>query len=136
MDYYQLSAAAFADTIHVGRSSISHILSGRNKPSLEFVLKIIDAFPEVELYWLLSGKGHFHKSAIALQTKKEDLPPTPKNVAPIPEEKKADLFATIPTQFTENPIVDEKMRTTENNRSIDRIVVFYQDGSFESYTQR
>ena len=41
------------------RFSISHILSGRNKPSLDFVLKIIKEFPEVELYWLLNGKGNF-----------------------------------------------------------------------------
>src|SRR5680860_1110851 len=62
-NYYDLSAAAFADAINVGRSSISHILSGRNKPSLDFVLKIVQTYPEVELYWLLNGKGDFPKSA-------------------------------------------------------------------------
>ena len=41
MDYYQLSAASFADKINVQRSSISHLLSGRNKPSLDFVLKVL-----------------------------------------------------------------------------------------------
>ena len=61
MDYYQLSAAAFADKINVQRSSISHLLSGRNKPSLDFVLKLLDEFKEVELYWLLNGKGNFPK---------------------------------------------------------------------------
>ena len=40
MDFHQLSAALLADKIEVQRSSISHLLSGRNKPSLEFVLKI------------------------------------------------------------------------------------------------
>ncbi|WP_174760413.1 helix-turn-helix transcriptional regulator [Antarcticibacterium flavum] len=59
MEYYDLSAAAFADAIDVGRSSISHIISGRNKPSLDFVLKIVQTYPEVELYWLLNGKGSF-----------------------------------------------------------------------------
>ncbi len=59
MDYYGESASSFAEKIGVQRSSISHILSGRNKPSLEFVLKILSAFPEVELYWLLNGKGEF-----------------------------------------------------------------------------
>lgn len=57
--YYNLSASAFADHIGVQRSSISHILSGRNKPSLDFVLKVTKRFPEVELYWLLNGKGTF-----------------------------------------------------------------------------
>jgi len=61
MDYYEISAALLAEKIEVQRSSISHILSGRNKPSLEFVLKILKAFPEVELYWLLNGVGNFPK---------------------------------------------------------------------------
>ncbi len=54
LNYYEISAAQLADKVEVQRSSISHILSGRNKPSLEFVLKILKAFPEVELYWLLN----------------------------------------------------------------------------------
>ena len=69
MEYYQLSASAFADRIQVQRSSISHLLSGRNKPSLDFVLRVIKEFEEVELYWLLNGKGTFpaevHTSTIS-----------------------------------------------------------------------
>ena len=59
IDYYQLSAATLADKIDVQRSSISHLLSGRNKPSLDFVLKLIKQFPEINLYWLLNGLGNF-----------------------------------------------------------------------------
>ena len=62
LEFYELSAAGFADKIEVGRSSISHILSGRNKPSLDFVMKVVKSFPEVELYWLLNGKGSFPAS--------------------------------------------------------------------------
>ena len=57
--YYDLSASAFADSIKVQRSSISHLLSGRNKPSLEFVMRVVRTYPEVNLYWLLNGKGEF-----------------------------------------------------------------------------
>ena len=59
IDYYGESASSFAEKIGVQRSSISHILSRRNKPSLDFVLKVLSSFPEVELYWLMNGKGHF-----------------------------------------------------------------------------
>ena len=52
----QLSSSAFADTIGVQRSSISHVLSGRNKPSLEFILKTVRAFPAYSTDWLLFGK--------------------------------------------------------------------------------
>jgi transcriptional regulator with XRE-family HTH domain len=51
----ELSAAAFADIIGVQRSSISHILSERNKPSLDFILKILHAYPSVSSEWLLKG---------------------------------------------------------------------------------
>lgn len=57
--HYDLSAAALADAIGVQRSSISHLLSGRNRPSLDFVLKVVDRFPEVNLNWLLGGAGRF-----------------------------------------------------------------------------
>lgn len=67
LSHYELNASAFADTIGVQRSSISHLLSGRNKPSLDFVLKVVREFPEVNLYWLLNGKGNFPES--------ETLPP-------------------------------------------------------------
>ncbi|NNF73631.1 MAG: helix-turn-helix transcriptional regulator, partial [Flavobacteriaceae bacterium] len=48
MDYHGLSASAFAERIGVQRSSISHILSGRNKPSLDFVMKVLDEFSDVD----------------------------------------------------------------------------------------
>lgn len=61
--HYDLNASAFADAIGVQRSSISHLLSGRNRPSLDFVLKVVERFPEVNLYWLLNGKGAFPPAA-------------------------------------------------------------------------
>ena len=57
LEEQQLSSSAFADTIGVQRSSISHVLSGRNKPSLEFILKTVRAFPAYSSDWLLFGKS-------------------------------------------------------------------------------
>ena len=57
MEREQLSPSKFADAIGVQRSNISHILSGRNKPSLELVNKILDRFQEINADWLLLGKG-------------------------------------------------------------------------------
>lgn len=53
----RLTSSAFADKLGVPRSRISHILSGRNNPSLELVVRILDAFPEVRTDWLVRGKG-------------------------------------------------------------------------------
>ena len=59
LGHHGLNATGFADAIGVPRSSISHILGGRNKPSLDFVMKLVQRFPEVNLYWLLNGKGEY-----------------------------------------------------------------------------
>lgn len=119
MEFYDLSAASFADKIDVGRSSISHLLSGRNKPSLDFVMKIIAAFPEVELYWLLNGKGDFPKRSSA-QTREEKAPERPQIVqdlfSPASTPEKPDLSGSVP------------------GKEIHKIVVLYTDGTFEAYT--
>jgi DNA-binding XRE family transcriptional regulator len=55
---YDLTSSKFADMLDVPRSTISHILSERNKPSLEFIQKIIDKFPEINIKWLIRGEGN------------------------------------------------------------------------------
>ncbi len=56
MDDHGLSSAQMADRIGVQRSAISHILSGRNKPSLDFILKVLNSFSDVSSDWLLKGE--------------------------------------------------------------------------------
>ena len=77
MKLNQLSATAFADKINVQRSSISHVLSGRNKPSLEFIQKILIAYPKISADWLITGKTTIENNNT--EEKKEyakELPPT------------------------------------------------------------
>ncbi len=61
-----LSSSQFADEIGVQRSSISHILSGRNNPSLEFVTKILKRFPDINSDWIIFGKGSMYKGSDAM----------------------------------------------------------------------
>ncbi|WP_430402354.1 helix-turn-helix domain-containing protein [Fluviicola sp.] len=56
MDSHKLNAGSFADRIGVQRSNVSHVLSGRNKPSFDFVEKLLIAFPRVSAEWLFTGK--------------------------------------------------------------------------------
>ncbi|MFX0557079.1 helix-turn-helix transcriptional regulator [Maribacter sp. CXY002] len=104
MNFYQVTAAAFADTIGVQRSSISHLLTGRNKPSLEFVTKVIDVYKEVDLYWLLYGKGTF---------------PAYEYTSRVKEEKDA-------IKATDTNVVSTKSE-------IERIVIFYKDQTFTTH---
>ncbi|WP_040249196.1 helix-turn-helix domain-containing protein [Psychroserpens mesophilus] len=108
IDYYGESASSFAEKIGVQRSSISHILSGRNKPSLDFVLKVLSSFPEVELYWLMNGKGTF------------------------PSEPRTESYVL---ENNEGTTSSSKMiqNLNSSDKTIERIVIFYKDGSFQNF---
>lgn len=81
-----MTSSQFADEIGVQRSNISHILSGRNNPSLEFVMKIIKRFPDLSLEWLIFGKGSMYKERNTTEEKKKIKPSSEK-------EKQFDLFS-------------------------------------------
>lgn len=139
LDYYSLSASGFADKIGVQRSSLSHLLSGRNKPSLDFILKIIEIFPEVDLYWILNGKGNFPKSekAFISESEKKIVSSTPIFETKIND----DLFSEIDKPISENQtlknetLISEKYKIPKNE-NVERIVIFYKDGTFSEYSPR
>jgi hypothetical protein len=58
---------------YVQRSSLSHLLSGRNKPSLDFILKILDVFPDVDLYWMINEKVVYSEPSRQQETKLEEV---------------------------------------------------------------
>ena len=130
LEYYNLKASSFADKIGVQRSSLSHLLSGRNKPSLDFILKILEVFPEVDLYWILNGKGSFPKTIGNNNT--IETPPAILNSEPI----SGNLFSNIPEAKTTTPAVEVK-KTNQLHQSIsnevEKIVFFYKDGTFKEF---
>ena len=127
LDYYGITAATFSDLLAVNRSTISHLLSGRNKPSLEFVLKVLNQFPEVELYWLLNGEGHFPTQS---KNKTKEVPNlfSEKSV----NESEKELIDKIPPDFLTSNSSPQQM--SSDFGAIERIVVFYQNGKFKTYT--
>jgi transcriptional regulator with XRE-family HTH domain len=123
-----LTAAKFADEIGVQRSGISHILSGRNQPSYDFMLKILARYPEINTDWLMLGKG-------------EMIRPMETQNKPV----QADLFAGGPLNTSgkeQHQLEKFKPKETENNpqvtnvNSAERIVFFYPDGTYTTYFPR
>ncbi len=113
MAHYDLTVSAFADQIGVQRSSVSHVLSGRNKPSMDVVMKMVKTFPEVNLYWLLNGKGSF--------------PAEQGSQSPTSTSAKGEL----PTDNIQ--VSNEIHRMKGENAKPVKIIVVYDDGTFESY---
>ncbi len=105
MKLNNLTASAFADEIGVQRSSISHILSGRNKPSLEFIQKVLTKYPKVSADWLIAGVTSNEKLVIPEETK--DKPAQNKESSPTPP--------------------------PSSGKTIKKMVVFYTDNTFDEF---
>jgi transcriptional regulator with XRE-family HTH domain len=107
---HNLNASAFADKIGVQRSNVSHILGGRNKPSIDFLEKTLTHFPRVNAMWLITGKTQEIK-----QTNSEAL----------------DSNSTNQNKATE--VKDESVETqvVSSKKEIEKIVVFYSDKTFD-----
>ncbi|MGB3149848.1 MAG: helix-turn-helix transcriptional regulator [Maribacter sp.] len=110
LEHYEISAAVFADKINVQRSSLSHLLNGRNKPSLDFVIKVNRTFPEVDLYWLLYGKGIF-----------------PSHLSEDKEQNGVLQKGGKDTNHFLSP---------DSDKLIERIVIFFDDDTFKSFKQQ
>ena len=126
MEYYDLTSAQFADTIGIQRSALSHVLSERNKPSLDFVLKIKRAFPEVSLDWLTLGRGSIHDEVGA---QSETSIPSDFDIRP----------ETVPTSermkgaedMNESDIFPETEK--KQGRDVKEIVVYYTDHTYRRF---
>ena len=129
--HYELTPSSFADKIGVQRSSISHLLSGRNKPSFDFIKRLIENFPDVDIKWFISGKGNIINT----------VRPTPVNLS---------LFDQNDFKFNESEkeIPIEHKTSVKNGTNINslsdhvkdlikpeikRIVIFYDDKTWEEF---
>jgi transcriptional regulator with XRE-family HTH domain len=131
-----LTAAKFADEIGVQRSSISHILSGRNNPGYDFFQKILKRYPQINAEWLLMGSGKMTKAP-----KQASLFTVESDVIPEPIEKSTDnnhtetfVPGTEPINQSENEIrLNHENKENVSLKNIEKIVILYTDNSFREY---
>lgn len=169
IEYSRLTPSEFADEIDVQRSSISHITSGRNKPSLEFIIKIKSRFPEILWDWLVTGEGEMLKSELpeiikpssepiesteekpkptslpdlfTMINKDEDfgaeedeIQPSKINLRESPEDDVIPIKEKImdSQRLEENIEKNPTQFTGNHNSKVKRIVIFYENGKFESF---
>ena len=147
-----LTPSYFADEIGVQRSSISHILSGRNRPSFDIIQKIIRRFPDLGYEWIMEEEPQPHSSSVQLgySTARTNAQPAPVN--------QRDRFITQPAaisspmnmrnQRDELPPLLQSAKTSSSEsqsfgvdptastsveKKVERILIFYTDGSFREY---
>ena len=137
-----ISQAQFADTINVVRASVSHVLAGRNNPSYDFIKAIMDNYPNLNIEWLILGKGKMYKD--------RPTAPEPERVqAPVEEYSDDLLFPIIDEEVTTeypsllaeslpNIATTSDINTTNNTtkppvkqRKVSKIIVLFDDGTFQ-----
>jgi transcriptional regulator with XRE-family HTH domain len=150
LDTEQLSSSKFADVIGVQRSSVSHILSGRNKPSFDFLQKTLKAFPMLNADWLILGEGKMYESGDlqgggSLFNQPDPIPKetsivesNESNIAPeiaSSELNISKIIEDIPEERLSdgNEIVKSKDKTIKTSRTLSKVILLYNDNSFDSY---
>lgn len=184
---YDLTPSKFAEVLGVQPSSISHLLSGRNNPSYDFISRVLSNFPKVNPDWLILGKGSIFRAntapqstidvkdpvleqseqpniSIAMESKPkyntDNLVQSPqtvnvseqkpfavvKEVIPAPLsseslsttniEENSSKVAETPNKPLNNVSEDQQSSANSNNAEIERIVIFFKDGTFSQHKPR
>lgn len=142
-----LKASDFAELLGIQPSGISHILSGRNQPSLDFVKKIKETFPEYNLDWIIFGKGPMttsepfrdnHTPAVTNPDSSQlDAGPSSQNA----QASNWNPDGLGPTAAPFLPVADAEPSTnppiaSSGNSGIKSVFIFYKDGTFETFNPR
>ena len=130
-----ITQAEFADTIKVARASVSHIIAGRNKPGYDFIAGIVRHYPNLNIEWLISGKGKMYKSDSIPVPSDENtlfsrLAATTENETRIP--------ADAPVTETQNPAPAQPQicyieKEPPKQRKAVKVMIFFDDGTFQEF---
>lgn len=132
-----LTNQRLAEKMGVAPASITHILSGRNKPSYDFILKLIETFPDYDAKWLVTGTGEVKATSSAKGSNEDEFISQRKfyfatdnistnTIAPsAPSTKYSDTTTKLQNNQTE---------TQKQSRSVNRVILCFDDGTFVEYT--
>src|SRR5690606_31068206 len=143
MHHFGLSTTELADKIMVPKATISHLISERNKPSLEFIMKLHTTFPTLNLEWLIYEKEPFLITESDPKSIEKDQIETPvlneilevETINEIENENQSEneIEEIEPKNISQNITENPKNILSFQSKEIDCIVIFYNDGSFKKY---
>lgn len=152
LDMEQLSPSKFADIIGVQRSSISHVISGRNKPSFDFLQKTLKAFPGLNADWLILGNGTMYDQIGRGVSGNLFAAPAEANEAPYPGDIQEDAHPVDQiTDFgppdegdagavhvdisddTAEVSASDSPPESDSTKKVVQVMVFYDDDTFKSF---
>lgn len=133
IDAEHATPSRFAEEIGIQRAAMSHILNGRNNPSLDVVTKILQRFPKVNSNWLLFGKGEMYAG------KATEAPYLFKNSSLFADEDAGDSKyrkeneSNQPQKLKEVPNTEQVMVVETPSKKVTKIMLFYSDNTFDTF---
>lgn len=138
MDNEDLTPAKFADRLQINRAVVSHILNGRNNPSLDVVLKILSEMDYINSDWLLNGNGSMYKEGYSSQTQNKQglFNLSAVDTTDIEANSKYAKENHIKNHKNEDktPNTQYVLPSEGNNRKIKQIIIYFTDNTFETFT--
>ena len=119
LKHYNLTAGDFADKLGIQKSSVSHLLSERNKPSFQFLTKLLNAFPDINLNWFIAGDGNIFKNSGHI--------PEYENLTDLEKEDKKESEKEKTAKLPQKKLVNE----ANPNTNVENIIMVYDDDTFK-----
>lgn len=150
LEIEHVSAAQLADTLGIQRGGVSHLLSGRNKPSYDFLQKILTKYPDINAEWLITGQGRPIKMPV---TESDTINKDTQNsiiqnsttlfpsVDQPRDDSQSSPLSTTPREESGHPDGSEMTHPDNDpisivrspSRSVKRIIIYYSDGTFTDF---
>lgn len=144
--YKDLQPSKLADELGISRPMMSHVLSGRNKPNIEIVMKILSKYPDLNPEWLNGNAPNMFREGASQESYLQENRQENKYITPtIQPNSTQNLFnnhnnqqeieeeKTEKVKLQENNEVQQKKSKRSEGKTIEKIIVFYTDKSFDTY---
>jgi transcriptional regulator with XRE-family HTH domain len=133
-----LTSARFAEVIGIQRSAMSHIMTGRNNPSLDVVTKILEKYPFINSDWLLFGKGEMvRKNTTVTQPDLfSSIPPKAPVIPPrntVVSENRRETEVEKTQKSNKLPVQEPVIIKKTESRNVSKIIIYYSDNTYESF---
>lgn len=133
MEQEGLTPSKFAESIGIQRSAMSHIISGRNNPSLDVLLKILEKFTYIDSDWLLFGKGNMRKEEAYMEP---DLfnhtPVNPPGVLSLAENRRENGLQ-LAGNSSKPPVIEKVIPVESPAKKVSKIMIFYTDNTYDTF---
>ena len=133
-----ITAKQFAEEIGIQPSGMSHIMGGRNNPSLEFAMKVLRRYPEIDANWLLLGRGAMYGGGAAAVPPATRPAETPADYFPAGQAVESEIDAADEAVVDDAPLWPEADEPVAEpaGRKVVRMLLMYSDNTFSEYRPR